>query len=352
MRKLHLLVLIGLSLITGLSACQTDEVSVALPVQPTPSSTGISIDEGIPVDVPEELEIDSVQPTAVVVVSEDPVDFNGLDCEDLFCLVPWPGWLERPIGEGDIGTIDYSYPYASTGDGTLEPHFGVEFPNKFGTPVLAAHDGEVIFAGWDHMTQFGPFLGFYGNVVIVSHPRLLNDERDVYTLYAHLSEIKVDVGDLVKTGEVIGEVGATGAAIGQHLHFETRLGSNTYDHTVNPVLWFAPLEEINQQGTAILAGLIVDQLGNPLTEFPLTVKKLSPTGEVEAIYYPKTYYPIRSSTSSFLGENFVLPDLPAGNYRLLFIAEYLYEIPFTLEPGSLGFITFQQPPSTKDYGND
>jgi hypothetical protein len=351
MRKLHLLVLIGLSLTLGLSACQTDEVSVAMPVQPTPLPTVSSEDEEI-IDVPVELEIDSVQPTAVVVVDEFPADFNSLDCEDVFCLQPWPGWLERPIGEWDIRTIDYSYPYASTGGGTLDPHFGVEFPNKFGTPVLAAHDGQVIFAGSDHMTQFGPFLGFYGNVVILSHPRLLNDERDVYSLYAHLSEIKVEVGDQVETGEVIGEVGATGAAIGHHLHFETRLDSNAYDHTVNPVLWFAPLEELNQQGTAMLAGLIIDQLGNPLTEFPLTLEKLSPTGEVEAIYYPLTYYPIRSNGSSFLGENFVLPDLPAGNYRLLFIAEYLYEIPITLEPGSLGFITFQQPPSTKDYEND
>jgi hypothetical protein len=344
MRKLNLVVLIGLSLTLGLSACHTLEVSVAMPVQPSPTPTVSSVDE--------ELEIESVQSTEVIQVDEDPADLTGFECEDVFCLVPWPGWLERPIGEGNIRTIDRSYPYANTAGGTLEPHFGVEFPNKFGTPVLAAYDGRVIFAGADLATQFGPFLGFYGNVVILSHPRLLNDERDVFTLYAHLSEIKVEVGDQVETGEVIGEVGATGAAIGPHLHFETRLDSNAYDHTVNPVLWFAPLEELNQQGTAMLAGLILDQFGHPLTEFPLTVEKLSPMGEVEAIYYPFTYYPIRSNVSSFLGENFVLPDLPAGDYRLLFIAEYLYEVPFTLEPGSLGFITFQQQPSTKDYGND
>jgi murein DD-endopeptidase MepM/ murein hydrolase activator NlpD len=351
MRKRHLLVLIGLSITLGLSACRTNEVSVTVPVQPTRTSTVTVIDVETDDVPPIQPEIDVVLPTAEFVVDVEPSASWRLDCEEVFCQVPWPGWLERPIGEGDTRTIDHSYPYASTGDGSLDPHFGVEFPNKFGTPVLAAHDGEVIFAGADFSIQFGPFLGFYGNVVILYHPRILNPERDVYTLYAHLSEIKVEVGDQVETGEVIGEVGATGAAIGQHLHFEVRLDSNAYDHTVNPVLWFSPLEELNQQGTAILAGLIIDQLGNPLTQFPLTLEKLSPTGEVEAIYYPTTYYPIRNNGTSFLGENFVLPDLPAGNYRLLFIAEYLYEIPFTLEPGSLGFITFQQPPSTIDYGN-
>jgi hypothetical protein len=351
MRKTHLLVLIGLSLIIGLSACHTDEFSAVLPVQPTPSPTVSSEDEEI-IDVPVELEIESVQPTAVVVVDDVPAEFIGLACGEVFCQVSWPGWLERPIGEGGRQTIDHTYPYASTGDGTLDPHFGVEFPNKYGTPVLAAHNGEVIFARWDNVTQFGPFLGFYGNVVILHHQRLLNDKQDVYTLYAHLSEIRVEVGDQVETGQVIGEVGATGAAIGQHLHFETRLDSNDYDHTINPVLWFTPLDELHEQGTAMLAGLIIDPLGNPVTEVPLTLQKLSTTGEVEVKYYYMTYHPIKNNSSAFLGENFVLPDLPAGNYRLSFITDYFYEIMFTLEPGSLGFITFQQPPRSIDDGND
>ncbi|MBW6465469.1 MAG: M23 family metallopeptidase [Brevefilum sp.] len=347
MYKLFLKVLIGLSLLFGLSACQTDEVSVVTPVLPTRTPTMAVQDEEIN-GTPEPPEIEVVQPTQIVPEDEDPAGFEAFACGEAFCQVPWLGWLERPIGEGGTRTIDYTYPYASTGDGTLDPHFGVEFPNKFGTPVQAAHDGEVIFTGWDHMTKIGPYLGFYGNVVILSHPRLLNDEQDVFTLYAHLSEIKVWVGDQVKTGQVIGEVGATGAAIGQHLHFETRLDSNDYDHTVNPVLWFAPLVEPDHQSMAMLAGLIIDPLGNPVTEVPLTLQKLSSTGEVEAKYYLQTYYPINNNSSSFLGENFVMPDLPPGNYRLSFITDYMYEISFRLEPGSLGFITFQQPPSIND----
>jgi hypothetical protein len=347
MHRSFFLVLIGFSLTLGLSACRTDEVSVVMPIQPTLTPTASFEDEEM-IDAPEQPEIEVVQPTVVIVVEENPDAFNGLDCEDVFCQVPWPGWLKRPIGEDGNRTIDYTYPYASTGDGTLDPHFGVEFPNKYGTPVLAAHDGEVIFARWDNVTQFGPYLGFYGNVVILQHPRLLNDEHDVYTLYAHLSEIGVEVGDQVETGQVIGEVGATGAAIGQHLHFETRLGSNDYDHTVNPVLWFSPLDDLHQQGTAMLAGLIIDPLGNPVTEVPLTLQKLSSTGDVEIKYYSMTYHPIKNNSSAFLGENFLIPDLPAGDYRLSFITDYLYEIVFTLEPGSLGFITFQQPLNSDD----
>jgi hypothetical protein len=348
MRKRYLLILIGLFLTMGLPACHTDEVSVAMPVQPMRTST-VTVIDGETIDVsPMQPEIVVALPTADFMVDDEPSATARLDCEEVFCQVPWPGWLQRPFGEGDTQTIDRSYPYASTGDGTLDPHHGVEFPNKFGTPVLAAHHGQVIFAGADLATRFGPFLGFYGNVVILSHTRLLNDERDVYTLYAHLSEIMVKVGDQVESGEVIGEVGATGAAIGQHLHFEVRLDANDYDHTVNPALWFAPLDDPGHGGTATLAGIILDEKGDPLPELQLTLERVSKEGVVEKVYYPKTYYPITMESQSLLGENFAIPDLPAGNYRLAFITGILFEFSFNLEPGSLGFITFQQPPYTND----
>jgi len=83
-------------------------------------------------------------------------------------------------------------------------HHGTDFGARRGTPILAAADGEVIFAGWK---------GGYGKVTKIRH-------KDGYvTLYAHQSRIKVKVGEYVKAGEVIGYVGNTGRSTGPHLHF-------------------------------------------------------------------------------------------------------------------------------------
>jgi len=84
------------------------------------------------------------------------------------------------------------------------PHTGVDFPSPTGTPVHAAQRGRVILA---------ELLYFSGNTVVVDHG------WGVYTLYGHLSETNVKVGDNVATGAVIGKVGATGRVTGPHLHW-------------------------------------------------------------------------------------------------------------------------------------
>ncbi|MFU8826721.1 MAG: M23 family metallopeptidase [Brevefilum sp.] len=299
------------------------------------------------------LEVDDSEPAEAVAVTPTPQrptlaptevsepELTGLACGEVFCALAWPGWLARPIGEGFTRTIDRSYPYGSTANGNFDLHYGVEFPNGHGTPVLAAQDGEVIFAGPDSQTQLGPFVGFYGQVVILLHTGLLDGAQDVYTLYAHLSEIEVEVGDRVSAGQEIGRVGATGAADGSHLHFEVRVAHNDYASTTNPVLWFAPLDDTEHQATVTLAGHILDRGGNPVSKFPLTLEKLSTTGGVEAHYYPVTYYPAGVNGHPVMGENFVVPDIPPGDYRLAFISGRMYEFFFTLEPGSLGFISVQ-----------
>lgn len=99
-------------------------------------------------------------------------------------------------------------------------HRGIDISGKTGTPVLAARDGTVTFAG---------VKGGYGNIVILSH-------KDNYeTRYAHLSSIKASVGDTVKTGDVIGLMGSTGRSTGPHLHFEIRK-----DDTARNPLFFLP----------------------------------------------------------------------------------------------------------------
>ncbi len=87
------------------------------------------------------------------------------------------------------------------------PHQGVDIRARTGTPVRAARDGRVSFAG----VQQG-----YGKIVILAH-------KGAYaSYYAHNSRLKVRQGDWVKGGDVIALSGATGNAQGPHLHFEIR----------------------------------------------------------------------------------------------------------------------------------
>lgn len=272
--------------------------------------------------------------------TDTPAAPADIECGEPFCQVPWQGYLERPFDASYRRTIDLSYPYASTMNGTFDLHHGVEFPNGYGSPVLAAAQSEVIFAANDSAVILGPFPGFYGNVVILQHSGLYQGE-DLFTLYAHLSKIDVAVGDQVNQGQKIGEVGATGAADGPHLHFEVRLGENHYHHTTNPILWFAPLSSEESEQSAALAGLLLDRYGQPLSEFDVVLEKLSDAGVVEKRFYTKTYKQGRTNSHPLLGENFVIPDIPPGNYRFVFIIGTMHQLTFRLEPGSLGMITFQ-----------
>jgi murein DD-endopeptidase MepM/ murein hydrolase activator NlpD len=252
----------------------------------------------------------------------------------------WQGLLARPIGPDGVQIIDLTYPYANTNNGTLDPHHGVEFPNGFGTPVLAAQAGEVVFAGEDDLTVLGPYTGFYGNVVIVRHAGLF-EGRDLFTLYAHLSAIDVTVGQQVALGERVGAVGASGAASGSHLHFEVRLDENDYAHTTNPVLWFSPLNGNGAGEGSILAGAILNRYNVPVELTAFELDRIDKDGAVLQNYYPITYFPSGVNANPILNENFAFPDLPPGDYRLSYISGRYYTYEFSLAAGSLGFIKIQ-----------
>ena len=93
-------------------------------------------------------------------------------------------------------------------NGTQAIHDGLDFNAEIGAPVVAAAAGVVI------ASEFRPD---YGNVVEIDHGEGLT------SLYAHMSKLKVQVGQVVKRGTPVGALGNTGRSTGPHLHFEVRM---------------------------------------------------------------------------------------------------------------------------------
>lgn len=116
------------------------------------------------------------------------------------------GKLGLPI---QSGTFTFTSGFGVRRDpftGRSAGHNGVDLAAPKGTPILAAADGVVIFAGYSN--------GF-GNTVMIKH------SSEITTLYGHIREggIKVSVGQEVKRGQKIAEVGSTGRSTGNHCHF-------------------------------------------------------------------------------------------------------------------------------------
>ena len=116
-------------------------------------------------------------------------------------------------------TLESSYitsPYGSRLhpiQGVIKNHDGIDIGGSTGDPIYAAADGIVIYS------QFN--TGGYGNMVMVDHG-LNSDGVKIVTLYAHGDKLLKNVGDTVKQGDIIMEMGSTGNSTGPHVHFEVR----------------------------------------------------------------------------------------------------------------------------------
>ncbi len=300
-------------------------------------------------------------------------------------------WLRRPIPSGKIDWgLDW-YPYGGDGMGVWRVHHGMDFANDPGTPVLAAADGTVVWAteSWFPVYVNVPDQGAaeeaipsdepspqpsapplepttlyettieaifptavpyepakrsrrvvapYGNYVVLRHDWGWQGQP-VYTLYAHLLEVFVKVGDRVAAGDLIAGVGNSGDSTGPHLHLEVRVGEDDYDYTRNPALWLAPYE-----GWGTLAGRVTDAKGAFIHNATVAVEPVDSgeTSDTEGdtdLRILTTYASDQLNPDDVWQENFVVPDLPAGEYRLIVQAdgEILYAN-FHIRPGVTTFV--------------
>ncbi|MCP3769728.1 MULTISPECIES: M23 family metallopeptidase [unclassified Streptomyces] len=114
--------------------------------------------------------------------------------------------------------------YAQAGGMWQSAHSGQDFAVPNGTKVMATHGGTVVKAGGNGAGD-GPA---YGNAVVINHG------NGTYSQYAHLSQVNVQPGQVVKTGQKIALSGNTGNSSGPHLHFEIRTGAH-YGSAIDPV---------------------------------------------------------------------------------------------------------------------
>jgi murein DD-endopeptidase MepM/ murein hydrolase activator NlpD len=124
-------------------------------------------------------------------------------------LVPY----RKPV----IGEVEFTSGFGVRSDpflGRPAMHTGLDFRAATGDPVRATANGKIVSSGWQ---------GGYGRMVEIDHGNGLT------TRYGHLSAINVKVGEYVKIGQVIGEVGSTGRSTGPHLHYETRIDGDAVD---------------------------------------------------------------------------------------------------------------------------
>lgn len=216
-------------------------------------------------------------------------------------------WLRRPVAEGGVVWTNKHYPYGSTRGGELRPHHGVEFDVPYNTEILAAASGAIVVAGNDAAAAYGPETNFYGNLVVIQHDFSYNGQP-VFTLYGHLNRPLVTVGQRVNAGDVIGLSGATGVADGPHMHFEVRLGQNSYEATRNPLLWLWPFPD---RGTVV--GRVTFPNGALAYEAPVRLERIDAPSRYAAT---TTYAGETLNADELWNENFALDDVEAGYYRL------------------------------------
>ncbi len=131
----------------------------------------------------------------------------------------WEGPFQLPIDKQYVASSS-TFGRIRVINGSKSQHAGIDYPAPTGTQVYAPNNGRVLFAGYLQLT---------GNMICIEHGFGLK------SWYYHLDAVEVEAGQMVKTGDPIGKVGATGFVTGPHLHF-TMSVNNIY---TNPEQYLA-----------------------------------------------------------------------------------------------------------------
>ena len=149
-------------------------------------------------------------PSALERIAREAAELNALWSKSSSTRL-WNGPFIRPVP--DPANSAFGTRSILNGE-PRSPHSGADFNSMEGRPIKAPNAGRVVVAGERYFT---------GNTVVIDHG------LGLFSLFAHLSEMDVHVGDSVTTGHVIGKVGATGRVTGPHLHWSVRLNDARVD---------------------------------------------------------------------------------------------------------------------------
>jgi len=151
--------------------------------------------------------------TFALAVGQDLIVPDGVKPKEM-PTTPRPAYYAQVPGAG-AGTGQFVWPTSGRiSQGFAWYHKAIDIANKDAPDILAADGGTVVIAGWVAPTA-------YGNHVVIDHG------NGFATLYAHMSQIYVSVGQKVARGQAIGKMGSTGRSTGVHLHFEIRQNGST-----------------------------------------------------------------------------------------------------------------------------
>ncbi|MEP4195401.1 MAG: M23 family metallopeptidase [Aliishimia sp.] len=149
---------------------------------------------------------------------------NQMDRLNLYRIAAQKAPFATPVKDAFRFTSAFG-PRRDPKTGGRRMHKGVDFAASNGTPIYSTADGVVVHAGWS---------SGYGRLIKIQH------EFGIETRYAHLSRMRVNVGQRVSRGERIGDMGASGRVTGVHLHYEVRVGGNA----VNPMIYIKAANDV------------------------------------------------------------------------------------------------------------
>jgi len=255
-------------------------------------------------------------------------------------------WLGRPVAPDLNDWPDRYYPYGSTGGaGEYRVHHGVEFINDTGTTLLAVAPARVEVAGDDLQQSYSYMLDYYGLLVVLRLEQEYQGQP-VYVLYGHLSKVLVQPGQLVDPGDPIGEIGASGVALGPHLHFEVRVGANDFWSTRSPDLWLKPLA-----GMGTIVGRVLNAQGQPLPEAHVQISRAATPDKAWRQTWTYTTRDIEIDGRRYIDqvnpddawpETWTMGEVPAGSYIVgVRVNDKSYTELVTVQEGQISYVVLQ-----------